>query len=59
MVWEYSRVLQICDMQNLYCVRLMEETLCSIQREMVLLTQCCAGDEIEKNEVGWVCGAYG
>ena len=25
----------------------------------VLLTQYCAGDKIEKNEMGWVCGAYG
>ena len=22
-------------------------------------TQYCAGDIIEKNEMGWVCGAYG
>ena len=25
----------------------------------VLLTQYCAGDKIEKNEMGWVCGACG
>ena len=25
----------------------------------VLLTQYCAGDNIEKNEMGWACGAYG
>jgi len=25
----------------------------------VLLTQYCAGDRIEKNEMGWACGAYG
>ena len=25
----------------------------------VLLTQYCAGDKIEKNEVGWACCAYG
>ena len=25
----------------------------------VLLTQYCAGDKIEKNEMGWVCGTYG
>jgi len=25
----------------------------------VLLTQYRAGDEIEKNEMGWACGAYG
>jgi len=24
-----------------------------------LLTQYCAGDKIEKNEIGWACGAYG
>ena len=24
-----------------------------------LLTQYCAGDKIEKNEMGWTCGAYG
>ena len=23
------------------------------------LTQYCAGDKIEKNEMGWSCGAYG
>ena len=25
----------------------------------VLLTQYCAGDKIEKSEMGWACGAYG
>jgi hypothetical protein len=24
-----------------------------------LLTQYCAGDKIEKNEMGWACSAYG
>ena len=24
-----------------------------------ILTQYCAGDKIEKNEMGWACGAYG
>jgi len=24
-----------------------------------LVTQYCAGDKIEKNEMGWACGAYG
>ena len=23
------------------------------------LTKYCAGDKIEKNEMGWACGAYG
>ena len=27
--------------------------------EFVLLNQYCAGDKIEKNEMGWACGAYG
>jgi len=27
--------------------------------DAVLLTQYCAGDKIEKNEMGWACGAYG
>ena len=26
---------------------------------IVLLTQYCAGDKIEKNEMGGACGAYG
>ena len=26
---------------------------------LVLLTQYCAGDKIEKNEMGRACGAYG
>ena len=30
-----------------------------ITRRSVLLTQYCAGDKIEKNEMGWACGAYG
>ena len=25
----------------------------------VLLTQYCEGDKVEKNEMGWTCGAYG
>ena len=27
--------------------------------KFVILTQYCAGDKIEKNEMGWACGAYG
>jgi len=27
--------------------------------KLLLLTQYCAGDEIEKNEMGWACGTYG
>ena len=30
-----------------------------ILHEFVMLTQYCAGDKIEKNEMGWACGAYG
>ena len=26
---------------------------------LLLLTQYCAGDKIEKNEMGRACGAYG
>jgi len=26
---------------------------------IVLLTQYCAGDKIEKNVMGWACGVYG
>ena len=26
---------------------------------VILLIQYCAGDKIEKNEVGWACGSYG
>jgi len=29
------------------------------KERFVLLTQYCAGDKIEKNEMGWACGAYG
>ena len=29
------------------------------QLNSVLLTQYCAGDKMEKNEMGWACGAYG
>jgi hypothetical protein len=27
-------------------------------RYLELLTHYCAGDKIEKNEMGWACGAY-
>jgi hypothetical protein len=30
-----------------------------IVKKFVLLTQYCAGDKIEKNEMSWACGAYG
>jgi len=30
-----------------------------IEKWFVLLTQYCAGDKIEKNEMGWACDAYG
>ena len=33
--------------------------ICSHRDWSVLLTQYCAGDKIEKNEVGWACGPYG
>jgi len=29
------------------------------EMRFVLLTQYCAGDKIEKNEMGWACGACG
>jgi hypothetical protein len=35
--------------------RLQNEEL----NDFVLLTHYCAGDNIEKNEMGWACGAYG
>jgi hypothetical protein len=25
----------------------------------ILLTQCCSGDKIENNEMGWACITYG
>jgi len=31
----------------------------TLYKWFVLLTQYCAGDKIENNEMGWVCGAYG
>ena len=27
--------------------------------DILLLTQYCAGDKMEKNDMGWACGAYG
>ena len=27
--------------------------------DSILLTQCCAGDKIEKNEMGGTCDTYG
>jgi len=30
-----------------------------LHNEELLLTQYCAGGKIEKNEMGWACGAYG
>ena len=27
--------------------------------DLYYLTQYCAGDKIEKNEMGWACGVYG
>ena len=59
MVWKYSRVLQICDMQHLYCVGLKDETSRSIQREWYSSPNIVRVIKIEKNEMGWACGAYG
>ena len=36
----------------------MEETAQRRAKWSPLLTQYCAGDKIEKNEMGWACGAY-
>ena len=32
---------------------------CYSPKRSIFLTQYCAGDKIEKNEMGWACGAYG
>ena len=37
----------------------MEEIAQREAKWSVLRTQHCAGDKIEKNEMGWTCGAYG
>ena len=37
----------------------MEEIAYRGAKLLVLLTQYCAGDKIEKNEMGWACGADG
>ena len=37
----------------------MEETAQRGAKWSVNLTQYCAGDKIEKNEMGWACGSYG
>jgi len=37
----------------------MEEIALREAKLFVLLTQYCVGDKIEKNEIGWACGAYG
>ena len=57
------------DLQSIYmyCIYSIDTYLYSIHRFsynilgclLVLLTQYCAGDKIEKNEMGWTCGAYG
>ena len=31
----------------------------SIPEAILMCTQYCAGDKIEKNEMGWACGSYG
>ena len=38
----------------------MNETgvITTLYNDLILLTQYCAGDKIEKNEMGWACGAY-
>ena len=38
-----------CDIAHCKEVGLKNYSVCS----------CCAGDKIEKNEMGWTCGAYG
>jgi hypothetical protein len=39
----------------------IENSICvhNYRLESVLLTQYCAGDKIEKNEMGGACSAYG
>ena len=34
-------------------------TFNSLNESTVLSHQCCAGDKMEKNEMGWACGVYG
>ena len=44
--------------QNTYSVSVRVRnfgSLCNVKK----LTQYCAGDKIEKNEMGWACGAHG
>jgi len=42
-----------------YVVKVSNIILMFIVHMTVLLTQYCAGDKIEKNEMGWACGMYG
>ena len=33
--------------------------MCWTEVIMIKIILCCAGDKIEKNEMGWACGEYG
>ena len=48
--------------KNISCITILRNIYIMDQnmiKGFVLLTQYCAGDKIEKNEMGWACGAYG
>ena len=50
--------LQILFVIGLICSKYKQLTACYSALDLVLLTQYCAGDKIEENEMGWACGAY-
>ena len=48
---------EITSLKYVYKVKLFKAN--SSTASFVLLTQYCAGYKIEKNEMGWACGAHG
>ena len=57
LILSYLKSIKIVKIQNMR--QLASFFLCFLTTLLVLLTQYCAGDKIEKNEMGWACGTYG
>ena len=44
---------------SLHFTRFIRKMFPYLNHLMEDVTQYCEGDKIEKNEMGWACGAYG
>src|SRR5215475_4374395 len=62
-IWEVQAVPRVCELYPGICLttegKARKKPVRIVVEGSVFLTQYCAGGQIEKNEMGGACGAYG